>query len=154
MNRRDAMMSTGGMIVSAYLGAVACGSRNAVAHDTNAPQGHGDHAHGDTALADAALECVHKGEACMAHCIALLGSGDTSMAGCAAAVNEMKAVMHSLAVLAAAGSKRTADAARFAMKFCQDCEMECKKHADRHPVCKDCMDACHNTVAACQRAAG
>jgi len=160
MNRRDALLTTGSMFVSASLGALACGGGQAVAQNTTVntpktpatPPGH-EHHHGDTALFDAAQGCLAKGRACIAHCIALLGAGDTSMAGCAKAVHDMHAVMEGLAAAAASGSKHLPALAKVAMEFCKDCEAECKKHADKHAVCKECMEACTKTVAACQKVA-
>ncbi len=159
MNRRDAILSTGAMVVSASLGAIACGSKNAVSAPLAAPSAGtapppGHHHGGDPALAEAAGECIKKGEACLAHCIALLSSGDKDMADCAHAVNDMRSVMHALHTLANTGSKHLAEFAKVAMKFCQDCEAACRKHAGMHATCKDCADACARTVAACQKIAG
>ncbi|MBL8611500.1 MAG: four-helix bundle copper-binding protein [Myxococcales bacterium] len=160
MNRRDALMSTGAMFVSASLGALACGTKNAVSAPlaapsagTQPPPGHHHHG-GDPALVDAAADCIKRGEACLAHCIALLSAGDKEMADCARTVNDMRSVMHSLHTLAHTGSKHLPEFAKVAMKFCQDCEAACRKHAAMHAVCKDCADACAKTVAACQKAAG
>jgi Cys-rich four helix bundle protein (predicted Tat secretion target) len=160
MNRRDAIITTGSMLVSASLGAIACGGNNAVAQNTpkTAPPtppaaGH-QHAHGgDPGLAEAAHGCIAKGEACIAHCLAMFAMGDTSMGGCAKSVHEMHAVMQGLAAAAASGSKPLPALAKVAMEFCKDCEAECKKHADKHAECKECMDACTKTIAACQKIA-
>src|SRR4051794_27694657 len=86
MNRRDALFTSSAMVVSASLGAIACGGRNALAGAPGTP-----HAPTDGSLTDAAYDCLKKGDACVAHCVMLLGSGDTSMAGCAAAVHDMVA---------------------------------------------------------------
>lgn len=154
MNRRDMLFTTGSMIASATLGSIACGANPAVAQSNpNAPaQPH--HHGGDGALSDAAHACMTKGEACIAHCIAMLTSGDTSMAGCMKTVHEMQAVMEGLAAAAASGSRHLPALARVAMEFCKDCEAECRKHADKHVVCKECADACARTIAACQKTAG
>ena len=160
MNRRDMLLSTGGMVVSASLGAIACGGGTAVAQNTPKtpgtspvtppPAGH-VHAAPDTNLADAAYACLGKGQSCLAHCIAMLSAGDMSMAGCAPAVHDMHAVMVGLGAAAASGSKHLKDLARVAMDFCKDCEAECRKHAEHHVVCKECMEACQRTIAACQK---
>jgi len=125
MNRRDALLTTGSMFVSASLGALACGGGQAVAQNTKQPAppapinptAAGHHHHGDPALFDAAQACLAKGRACLAHCIGLLGSGDSSMAGCAASVHDMHAVMEGLAAAAASGSKHLAALAKVAMEF-------------------------------------
>jgi Cys-rich four helix bundle protein (predicted Tat secretion target) len=152
------MLSTGSMVVSASIGALACGGGTAVAQNTPktpptpgaAPAGH-VHGAGDTGLAEAAYGCLGKGQSCLSHCIGMLAAGDTTMAGCAPAVHDMHAVMVGLAAAAASGSRHLKDLARVAMSFCKDCEAECRKHADKHPVCKDCAEACAKTIAACQK---
>lgn len=150
MNRRDMLLTTGSMVVSASIGALACGGRNATAQ-TPASAARGN---GDPALAEAAYACIGKGQACLAHCINMLSAGDTSMAGCAPAVHDMHAVMQGLAAAAASGSRHLKELARVAMEFCKDCEAECRKHAGHHAVCKECMEACQRTIAACQKAIG
>lgn len=151
MNRRDMLLSTGSMVVSASIGALACGGRNATAQTT--PAGH-VHGAGDPGLAEAAYACIGKGQSCLAHCIGMLSAGDTTMAGCAPAVHDMHAVMQGLAAAAASGSRHLKELARVAMEFCKDCEAECRKHADKHVVCKECMEACQRTIAACQKTIG
>jgi len=157
MNRREVLLSTGAMAVSASLGALACGGGNAVAqNNVKAPAPAAGPAKtatgaGDAGLAEVASACQGKAQLCLAHCIAMLSAGDTTMSGCAAAVHDMHAVMVGLAAAAASGSKRLKDLARVAMDFCKDCEAECRKHADKHLVCKECMEACQRTIAACQK---
>ena len=105
----------------------------------------------DVDLSDAVAGCLTKGNACLAHCLALLGAGDTSMAGCAHAVFQMHAVMQGLAAVAATHGSRLPELARAASGFCSDCESECRRHAAQHGVCKDCAEACARTVAACRK---
>lgn len=158
MNRRDALITTGSMFVSASLGAIACGGKSAVAQNTpktpaTASPGH-VHPHGDASLLEAAQGCSAKADACLAHCLAMAAAGDTSMGECGKAVYEMKSVMQGLIAAAASGNKHLAALAKVAAEFCADCEAECRKHADKHVVCKECMEACAKTVAACQKVAG
>ncbi len=160
MNRRDAVLTTGSMFVSASIGALACGGAGVGAQPAAAappgpelPPALASLVHGNKALADAALDCVAKGTACVAHCSAMLGSGDTTMVECAKASYDMTAAMTALAKLATSGSSRLAAFAKVAMDFCSDCQAACAKHADKHAVCKDCLDACTRTIAACQRVA-
>lgn len=152
MNRRDMLLTTSSMIASATLGSIACGNPAVAQQSPNAPAHH--HGGGNAELSDAAHNCMTKGEACIAHCIGMLSAGDTSMAGCMKTVHEMQAVMQGLAAAAASGSKHLPALAKVALEFCKDCEAECRKHADKHAVCKDCADACARTVAACQKVAG
>ncbi len=158
MNRRDALLTTGSMLVSASLGALACGGNQAVAQSSPKappPPVGGTHQHGgDAALLEAAQGCITKADACLAHCLAMAAGGDASMGSCAKAAYEMRAVMHGLAAAAASGSKHTAALAKVAMEFCKDCEAECRKHAGMSAVCKECMEACARTIAACQKVTG
>ncbi|HVU02289.1 MAG TPA: hypothetical protein VHE30_11080, partial [Polyangiaceae bacterium] len=96
------------------------------------------------------LECLKKGLTCRAHCIGMLSGGDTSMADCIAADEDMLAAVQALATLAATASKHVASAARLAIEACTDCEAACRKHADKHVVCKECADSCAATIAACR----
>lgn len=155
MNRRDMLLTSGSMVVSASLGALACGGGTAVAQNTakTAPPPHA-HGGGDAGLAEAAYACLGKGQSCLAHCIGMLAAGDTTMAGCAPAVHDMHAVMTGLAAAAASGNRHLKELARVAMEFCKDCEAECRKHADKHVVCKECAEACARTIAACQKVIG
>ncbi len=148
MNRRDALLTSGAMVVSASLGAIACGTRNAIAQ---APHGH---APGDPGLIDASFDCLKTGEACFDLVIATLSSGDTTMAGCMTTVRDMLAVVGALSKLAIASSKSLPSAAKLAIEACGACEAECRKHAGMHAVCRTCADACARTVAAAKRVVG
>ena len=161
MNRRDALLTTGSILVSASLGAIACGGQ-AVAQNTPkppppppTPTSSGAHQHmNNPELLAAAHGCIDKGDACLAHCLAMAAGGDASMGGCGKATYEMRAVMQGLAAAAASGSMHLAALANVAQEFCKDCVAECRNHADKHVVCKECMDACTRTIAACQKVTG
>jgi Cys-rich four helix bundle protein (predicted Tat secretion target) len=132
MNRRDVLVGAGALALAAVAKAAPKDKPAETAHQHGGPQ----------PLVDAAADCLKKGEVCEQHCFTLLGSGDTTMAGCAMAVRDMLASVRSLFTLASAGSKHTKSIAKACAEICKDCEAECKKHADKHPPCKDCMDAC------------
>jgi Cys-rich four helix bundle protein (predicted Tat secretion target) len=151
MNRRDALLTTSSMLVSASLGSLACGGATATAQNAKALP---PTAPASASLTAIALDCLAKGSACVSHCLGLLGAGDTSMAGCARTSFEMTSVMETLATLSASGSSHLPAYARLASDFCRDCAGECSKHAERHAVCKDCLDACQRAIAACQAVAG
>lgn len=145
MRRREMLGAAGALAALAAAGAALAqpGAKPAAA-------GRHDH-HGGGAkaelLIDALSECVNKGEACIAHCIALLGEGDRSVAACARSVSETVALCEGLRKLAAQGSPRAAQVARIARAACLDCEKECRKHEKKHAACRDCAQAC----AACAR---
>lgn len=141
MNRRDALFSATSL-AALSLGAAACSTARA-----DEAHAHHDHHGAPNPLEEAAFECVKRGQACLTHCIALLGSGDTSMAGCAAAAHDMLAGMEALAKLASSGSKRVTEIAKTLVKLCEDCAAQCAPHADKHATCKACHDSCKNMVA-------
>ena len=100
-----------------------------------------------TGLADAAAGCVAVGDACLQHCLDLLGKGDTSLAECSESVRQKLAVCSAVGPLADAGSKHLKDAARLCVAVCSDCEGACRKHENHHAACKRCADACARTIA-------
>jgi len=71
MNRRELLIGTGAVLVAAAARADKPKTAPAAASGSS--------------LTDAAADCIKKGEACLAHCMTMLGSGDTSMSGCARA---------------------------------------------------------------------
>lgn len=111
-------------------------------------EGHEGHAAGsaNAAFASATADCVEKGDACLQHCIAALSKGDTSMAECAAAVNEMLAICRGMGTLAASGSKHLQAAARLCVDVCTDCAAACEPHAGHHETCKACHEACVRSI--------
>lgn len=132
MDRRDVLKSAGAFTLAALSSAALAES-------------HEHHHHGghpNAKVIGTATTCIEKGQICVAHCLTLLGDGDKAMAGCAKSVSQMLAVCSALQQLAIQESKHLKEIARLAAKTCQECEKECKKHADKHEVCKDCMDAC------------
>ena len=147
MNRREAMVGSGTWAAALALGTLSC-ARNAVAQ--SAPAQHHHHG-GDAALLDAVSACLKQGNACMAHCLGMRAAGDTTMAACAPVVHDMLAAMEALSKIAARGGPRAAEFAKVSMLLCVDCEAECKKHADKHVVCRECMEACQRTIAAIQK---
>lgn len=93
-------------------------------------------------LIDAASDCIKAGQARIAHCMASFAAGDTSLVACARIVDQMLSVCGTLQKLASAGSPRLADMAKVALVICDDCEAECRKHADHHATCKACAAEC------------
>ena len=145
MNRREALLNTGALAVSASLGAIACGAHNAVAQATAAPST------ASPGLADAAFECQKRGEACADHCVRMLVTGDTSMAECIVAVRDMLPASEALARLASAGSKHVRAAAKLALDACEACQAACAKHAQIHAPCNECAESCARTIAECRK---
>ena len=72
----------------------------------------------------------------------IFAAGDTTLAACARAVDEMLSLCRTLAKLASLGSSYLPAMAKVALIGCQDCETECRKHAEKHAPCKACAEAC------------
>jgi Cys-rich four helix bundle protein (predicted Tat secretion target) len=145
MNRRELLLS------AAALAAAATTSRVFASE-------HAEHNHQhemsarNMGLIGAAADCVVKAQACLQHCLVLLGQGDTSMAACAKTATQVEAACAALQKLAAAEAKSLPLFARAAMDVCQACEEECKKTA-KHPECKACGEACAACYQECKKIA-
>jgi Cys-rich four helix bundle protein (predicted Tat secretion target) len=149
MNRRDwiAAGATGAGGLTALM-TTAAALAKAGAHD------HHDHHHAVyESLTKATAGCITSGEACLAHCLILLGQGDSAMAECAVSVNELMAACTALHKLSVQESAYVGRMAHVVGQICADCEKQCKKHADKHPQCKDCAEHCARCVKECKRLA-
>lgn len=136
-------------------GAAKAGAEKAGAEKGDAPDPHAGHeapaaagGSANAAFAAAAADCVEKGDACLQHCIASLSKGDTMMAECAAAVNDMLAVCRGMGTLALSGSKHLPAAAKLCHDICTDCAAACEPHVGHHDTCKACHEACLRSIEA------
>lgn len=102
------------------------------------------------ALVASSGDCLAKGEVCMAHCVKLLGQGDTTIAKCATSVQELLAACTALQKLAAQQSPHTPAMARVALDICTACEKTCREHELHHVQCKDCANACLECSKQCK----
>ncbi len=143
MDRSEFIQSTAAFTLAAA--AVSASAADEHAH-------HHDHSGGSKyqPLIAAASDCIAKGEACLAHCLVLLGDGDKTLGACAKAVNQMLALCGALQNLAAQGSTLTPALARVALDACTDCEKECKKHETKHAECKACRESCTECIKQCK----
>ncbi|WP_412478244.1 Csp1 family four helix bundle copper storage protein [Azonexus sp. IMCC34839] len=143
MERRD-MLKT---VAAAVAGAI---SSSAMAADHDHHHDHGG-AMRNASLVASTADCLKAGEACLAHCIYLLGNGEKEMAACAQSVNEMMAVCTALMKLASQDSKLVPAMAKLAADACANCEKECRKHEKKHPECKACAEACAACLKECKK---
>ena len=137
------------------LGAFTALAATGLATHAQAADEHNHHHHHAAAAPYAALliaaaDCVVKGQACLAHCLVLLGQGDKAMASCAQNVNQMLALCGALQNLAAQNAKLTPALAKVALDACTTCEAECKKHENQHAECKACRESCTACINACK----
>jgi len=100
------------------------------------------------AWAEAARGCLAAGDECMAHCLRLLGEGDTSMRECSQACHQMLAICRAVGTLAAMQSAHAPALAALCRSVCHDCAEACRAHAGHHAECRACMEACERTQAA------
>jgi len=125
MNRREWLVAAGAVFAAS--GAHA-GPKTSDTHAHDAPNAN---------LIDAAADCEKKAQACLTHCLAMLSTGDTSMAVCAATARDTIASAQALQALAAADSKHLKSMARTCAEICRDCDAECRKHQDKMQVCRE-----------------
>jgi len=154
MNRREILgMGTAASLASIAGMAIAADDPHTAGHDMHAMAAGHEH-HGVASpyadLVAATSHCVTAGDACLSHCLTLLGQGDTEVAACSKTVRDTIAACTALRELASANSPHVKDLARVVSSICGDCEAECKKH-EKHPVCKDCEKACRDCKEVCDR---
>jgi Cys-rich four helix bundle protein (predicted Tat secretion target) len=145
MDRRTLLLSG-----VALAGAALVGSAQASEHDHS----HHHDAPAHTSLATTAADCLQKGQVCLNHCLELLGQGEKEMAACAKSVNQMLALCGALQQLANQDSKQLSRLAAIALDVCQQCQEECKKHADKHEACKACGESCEACAKECKKLVG
>lgn len=141
---------------TALAAAAATGTAGAVAMDEHAHHKgmhHEHHANPYKDLLAASSACLNAGEICLAHCIDLMSAGDIGMADCTHNVNQMLAVCRAVHALAAQESKHLPALARIATETCKSCMEACRKHADVHQQCKDCMVSCEACAKECGKVA-
>lgn len=142
MDRRAAL----GTLAAAGFAALAANSARAEEHN------HHHHQAGPKyqALVDSAQSCLATGEACLSHCLELLGNGDKEMAACAKSVNQMLSMVETLRKLAITESKFLPRYASLCAEMCADCEKECRKHENKHAECKACANSCAACLKECK----
>jgi Cys-rich four helix bundle protein (predicted Tat secretion target) len=129
---------------------MGCRAQGEAATATTAATLVGDDANLRAEVMAAISECLRDGEVCLAQCLRLLGNGDTSMADCSKAVQQMLAVCGAVPALAAADSPRLKALLEVCAAVCEDCEAACRPHVGHHPECAACAASCKRCVAACR----
>ncbi|MDH5717038.1 MAG: Csp1 family four helix bundle copper storage protein [Spirochaetia bacterium] len=140
LNRKKFLLTAGTL-------AAVVPSINAFASDKKHDHG----AHMASKVAEAAIECVSKGEECVNHCVEIIKAGDTSVAQCIATVNEAIAACRALASLSNYNSVHLKKLAAVCIDICAACEKECNKHAKKHKACEECAEACADCIKACKK---
>lgn len=149
MQRREVLKSVAGaMAVAMATSALAATQEHEHHHDHGAADGRRY-----AGLIDSSSDCQKTGEACLAHCLVLLGQGDKEMAACAQSVSELLASCSALMKLASQGSTFTPAMAKVVADICANCETECRKHENKHDQCKACADSCAACLKECKEIA-
>lgn len=143
MNRREALLSGAALAAATFVGYAKAAEMEHHHHAAMVNAG----------LVAAAADCIQKGQVCLSHCLQLLGQGDKEMAACAKSVNQMLALCGALQSLANQESAYLPQLAKIAMDACNQCEDECKKHADKHEACKACGESCNACAKECKKIA-
>lgn len=161
--RRDVLVGAGALAAAG----VASAAHHGDGHDGH--DAHAGHQHGEkgghkyfkavrfarnAALVGATENCISKGRQCLSHCFETFLAGDTTMAECAFAVDQMLAVCAAMAHLAANDSPQLAEMARACIAVCEHCEKECRAHEEHQPECKACADACAALIVEAKKVAG
>lgn len=149
MERREALKTVAATLATALSGAALAAGDHDHPHD-HAPAGM---AKRNAALIATSADCLKTGEACLAHCLYLLGNGDKSVAACAQSVNELLASCTALMKLAGQDSRFVPAFAKVTAEVCASCEKECRKHADHHEECKACAESCAACLKECRKLA-
>jgi len=102
----------------------------------------------DAAAVRALSACQSVGETCLSHCIAVLATGDASMAACARAVREMLAVCRASETLILTRSAFAGQQLALCREACAACRAECLPHAEHHATCGACAEACAAVIVA------
>lgn len=143
-NRRN-LLNTSAALALAAATTSALAAQDHAHHDHGSMTGAAPHAALLTSLAD----CINKGQACLAHCLVLLGEGEKEMAPCAQSVNQMLAICTALQSLANQQAPLLKAMARTALEACESCEKECLKHK-KHEPCNACGKACNDCAKQCK----
>lgn len=108
IDRRELLLGTAGVVgLGALAAATGMGSISEAVAAEEHRHGAGEHQHGrkHQAMTDAMMDCVKKGNACIAHCLDLIKGGDTSIIDCLRSVQETTAFCSAHAYLSAADSR-------------------------------------------------
>lgn len=157
MKTRRSFLTNSGLALGASLIGARAFAQSQKDHD------HGHHKHGAgirpalskslKALQESADHCLDVGKTCVAHCNVLLAGGDKEMASCQMAVMNMLSVTQAVSDISHYNSFKKSTFSQLVkacMELCKDCETECKRHADMHSECKECMEACQRCIKSCQ----
>ena len=145
MQRRQMLKAVAGTVAVAMTTSVMAATENHEHHHEHDASGSNPFA----GVIDSSADCLKTGEACLAHCVTLLGQGDKEMAAYAQSVSELLAACDALMKLASQKSKFTPALAKLTADVCASCEKQCRKYEAQHAECKACADSCAECLKSC-----
>ena len=145
MNRRDLLIAGAALTLAAQRAAAGEETTGRDAHSVHNMAAMSKH----RLLVVAASECANTAQVCLNHCLMTFAEGNTELAKCAQAVNEVQAACRVLVDLGNIESTHLPAFAKAAIQVCKDCKTECDRHAAKHEVCKACADACEKCAEEC-----
>lgn len=140
MDRREMIKTTTSGVLLAAISSAALAKEEAHSHAGMPGMGKGMAT--STALVTATAAAVIKGQACLQHCVAMMGDGEKELGRCAALSTDMIAACTAIQQLSSNKSPHLGSMAKVTMAICNDCEKECRKFEKTHEVCKEAADAC------------
>jgi Cys-rich four helix bundle protein (predicted Tat secretion target) len=140
LSRRTFLVGASAVGAAVATGAAFAGDGHGHRHEDHAPT------HAD--LLAAVNHCVVKSQLCIAHCLVAFQEGDTTLADCARKVNEMEPICRAFSYQLASNSPYVEAMTSICRQACKDCEVECRKHEDKHLECRECAEACAQVIAA------
>ena len=146
INRRDLLAGAGALAGMAAAAPAFAGSHDEHAGHKKASYSKARAAKAHPEIVEAVDACLRSGRICLSHCLETFREGDTTMADCAFAVEQMLQVCGATEALATYDSKHMKGMAAVCIDVCEDCEKECREHEEHQPECKDCADACAAVV--------
>jgi len=151
MKRRElVMVGAGTALAHGVTTVIGCSAQGEAAKGTTAATLVGKDTDLRAEVMAAVNQCLLDAEVCLAHCLRLLGDGNTSMADCAKSVQQMLAVCGAVPPLAAADAPRLRALLSVCAAVCEDCEAACKPHVKHHAECAACAASCRRCADACR----
>lgn len=146
-SRRTFLINSGLIAVGTGASSAAMAAAEGGGHEHHAGGAYKD-------LIHEAHHCIETGDACAAHCISDMRTGNTELLECLVQVQELVIACQALTKLAAFDSEHVEAYAAATIEVCDTCEAECRKFEERHAECKDCADACVSCATECKKVLG
>ena len=151
ISRRDLLLGGAGAV--AFAASTALAQEGSHKHEGSHHEGShskSKNGHKHQKLMQVASDCAQKCQLCLSHCIEAFKVGDTSMADCAAAVQQTAPLCTLIVQFAALESDYLSDLRNICAQACLKCEEECRKHEGKHAPCKACAESCKKCANECR----